>query len=125
MIPAIIAELDAADTGFVTVDHALDMEPVENLSADVPAIYVLEGVSKGLDEDGDSCVDQAEVRSVVSFIVCKWADLEGLRNQAKSVLRGFQFKPEQRPLKFASSRTVQIKGEYIWREDVYTTVDYS
>ena len=125
MIPEIIAAITAANTDFVTIDHALSMEPVENLESEAPAFFVLEGDGKGLDEEGDACVENVEVRSVKVFIVCKWIDLELYRNQTKAVLRGFQFKPEQRPLKLASSRTIKINGEYLWREDVYTTVDYS
>ena len=101
------------------------MEPIDNLEADTPANFLFEGEGKGLDTDGDSCVEQVEVRSVVSLIVCKWADLETLRDQTKAVVRGYQFKPEQTPLKLSSSKTVSIKGEYIWRKDIYTTTDYS
>lgn len=125
MIPSIIAELEAADTGFITIGHALSLEPVKNLEDETPAIYLFEGEGKGLDEPGDSCVNHVEVRSVVAFIVCKWVDLETLRDQSKAVIRGYQFKPEQTPLLLASSSTVDIKGEYIWRKDIYTTTDYS
>ncbi len=125
MIPSIIAAMQAAGTDFATIAHALAMEPIENLEADTPAFFVLEGEGKGLDSDGDSCIEQVEVRSVVTFVVCKWPELDTLRGQAKAVLRGFQHVPAQTPLKLASSKTVSIKGEYIWRQDVYTTTDYS
>lgn len=125
MIQSIITALQVAVTDFVTIEHALSMEPLDNLEAEVPAFFALEGEGKGLDSNGDSCVEQVEVRSVVTFIVCKWPDLESLRNQVKGVVRGFQYKPEQTPLKLASSKTVSIKGEYIWRQDVYTATDYS
>ena len=125
MIPTIIAALTAANTNFVTIAHALSIEPVESLEVDAPANYLYEGDGKGLDTDGDSCVENVEVRSVISIIVCKWADLESFRNESKAVIRGFQFKSEQTPMKLTSSTTVKIKGEYVWRKDVYTTTDYS
>lgn len=125
MIPSIITALKAAGTDFVTIDHALSMEPIDNLEVGTPALFLFEGEGKGLDSDGDSCVEQVEVRSVIAFIVCPWVDLETLRDQEKNVIRGYQFKPAQTPLKLASSQTVSIKGEYIWRKDTYTTTDYS
>lgn len=125
MIQAIIDALNAANTSFTTIAHALSVEPAENLETDAPANYLYEGDGKGLDADGDSCVENTEVRSVVSLIVCKWVDLEALRNETKSVIRGFQFKSEQTPMKLTHSSTVKIKGEYVWRKDIYTTVDYA
>lgn len=125
MIPALIAKLQAANTSFVTIEHAWSTEPLDELEAKAPAIFLYEGNGKGLDSDSDSCVQQVEVRSVVSFIVCKWVDLETLRNEAKAVIRGHQPGETMTPLKLLSSSTESIKGEYIWRKDIYTTTDYS
>jgi hypothetical protein len=125
MIPTIITALKAAVTDFVTIEHAFSMEPVDDLEAKAPAAYLYQGEGKGMDDYADSCVIKREQRSVVVLIVCKWTDLETLRDQTKAVIRGYQYKPEQTPLILASSQTVKIRGEYIWRKDIYTTIDYS
>lgn len=124
MIPTIIAAITAAGTDFTTIEHAWSLEPVDHLESAAPALYLYEGAGKGLDSDADSCVQNVEVRSVVCLMVCKWASLETLRNQAKAVVRGYQFASTQTPLKLAASETVSINGEYIWRKDTYVTTDY-
>lgn len=125
MINELLAALTSAGTGYTTIAHAWDLEPVEEVESITPAIFLYLGKTKGLDRDGDSCVETAESRSVVVITVCKYADLETLRNQAKAVIRGYQVNQNQTPLLLAEGETVKIKGEYIWWQDIYITTDYS
>ena len=124
MIPTLIAALNAATNDFVNIQHALEIEPVDDLSTYAPACFLMEGDGKGLDEQGDSCVDELEAITVVSVIVCKWADLDTLKAQSREVIRGYQHGQYYTPFLLTSSVTVKIKGEYIWRKEIFTATKY-
>ena len=124
MIPTLIAALNAATNDFANIQHALALEPVDELSTYAPANFLMEGGSKGLDEQGDSCVNELEAITVVSVIVCKWADLDALKNQSREVIRGYQHADTYAPFLLTSSVTVKIKGEYIWRKEIFTATKY-
>lgn len=125
MISELITLLDAAGTDFNTIAHALSTEPVDNLEAGAPANYLYEGSSIGSDGYEDSECVHLENRTVISLIVCKWTELETLQAQSRAVIRGYQDNANTTPLLLVSSETIKIKGEYIWRKEIFATMDYS
>ena len=120
MVPQIITHLQANTTSFPTIQNAWTMEPVEDLSADIPALYVYHGARSADPELGETtCYRQRITKTVHVFIVCEPDDFETLWNEVWTALVGYQVDPWSEGLAFLEGNVVKQTGQHLWWRDTW------
>jgi len=121
VVPQIIAHLQANTTSFPTIQNAWTMEPVEDLSAAVPALYLFPGEFDADPDIGMSCPQQLIVKNVDIFLVCTPGDFDSLFLELWNTLVGYQVDPYHDGLAMSRSFTERITGQYLWRHNIFVT----
>lgn len=121
MIPDLITHLGTATTSFETIAHAWMMQPVEDLSEAVPALYLWPGNRSATPEIGTTCPRQEIIKRVNIFIVCPPLSHDDLWVELWDAMVGYQVDQHYEGMAFAEGDTVKIIGNYLWWRDVYQT----
>lgn len=121
MIDAVIARLEAEAASLVTVDHAFFMEPVDDLAAEVPAVYAYPGDEIAARSAHDNVVVQQVTEQIALVIVCPVASFVAIRDEVRGALLGYQPAANLTDLEYVSGKPLDIRGDYLWYRQTYIT----
>ena len=121
MITELIARLSAAGTGYQTIDHAWDLDLIQDIEAAKPCAYFMPGPSDS--ESSDRLpIQQNHKRQIVVVTICDWADLDSLTTETGQLypaLLGYQHSNNHTPLEHVKGDVLAIKGRLVWWKDVF------
>lgn len=121
MIDALIDHLRQNAPSFVTITHALSMEPIDDLTEESPAAYLYLGGESASLSDGDGYIAQEVTRTIACFVVGRHDRMMDLRTEIRALILNYQADAYHTPCEFVGGETATINGEYQWWQDTYIT----
>jgi hypothetical protein len=107
-----------------TVKQAYTLVPLEDLSEDCPACFVLPVGESAGQNTGDNYVNQNLTTDWGFFLVCKVEDLDAVRLAIRTKLLGWTPDARSDHTVFVAGEILDLKGQYLWWRDVYRTSTY-
>ncbi|NIB44816.1 hypothetical protein HBA55_34870 [Pseudomaricurvus alkylphenolicus] len=124
MIEVVIARLKAQASAFKSVEFALDMDPIEDLKEETPAILVWPGEESAAASVHDSAVRQQLQQQIELFIVCDISDIEVRKSEVRQLLLGWQPTTYHNPIELVKGKPQELKASYVWWRETYLTATH-
>lgn len=122
MISETVTRLQAELANFTTVDHAWNLEPVDDVQAAIPACWAFRGEDDSEPSlDSTACVTQLSTIQMHVFTVCDWQDLDARRDELMTALIGWEPTADLAPFEHHRGETAKIKGSTVWWLDIFIT----
>jgi len=121
MIDALIAYLESNTENFVTIDHAWETEPVDEIRDTTPALYLFPGDEDTQKDGTDYLVSNMLDMEVNIYVVCEIAALEARKTELRSAAIGWRPGQNFHDLHLMRGRLVALKGGLAWWQDTYGT----
>jgi hypothetical protein len=123
MIADLVAKLQTV-AELQTVKQAYTLVPLEDLSEDCPACFVLPIGEEAAQNTGDNYVNQKLTTDWGLFIVCPVTELDTVRQAIRTALLGWTPAGPYDHTVFVRGEIQDLKGQYLWWRDVYRTSTY-
>jgi hypothetical protein len=123
MIADLVAKLQTVSE-LQTVKQAYTLVPLDDLSEDCPACFVLPIGEDAGQNTGDNYVNQSLKTDWGFFVVCKVEDLDAVRRAIRAKLLGWTPDAYSDQTLFVRGEILDLKGQYLWWRDVYRTTTY-
>jgi len=121
VIDAVIARINAECPVFVTVDEAWFAQPIDDLGAETPAALVYLANDNAAGEIETLRPVQATTLSYGVWILAPRAQFREARRQVRAALFGHAVDADHNPFGFAGGETADIRGEFVWWREFWTT----
>lgn len=121
IIDDLLARLRDKCPAMATVDEAWFAAPIDDFDAQTPAAlaYLAEDTARG---DAQTTRPVQEIRLTYGiWLVCKRSEFRGQRQALREALMGHGFSPHHNPMQYRGGQTTDIRGEFIWWREFWTT----